>query len=61
MEHPKNNSVTTDKWIATGRRYVCFIDIMGFKDMVATKVHSEIYKMMENIVNKHRHPKFKNA
>jgi hypothetical protein len=36
-------------WPVTCERYVAFIDIMGFKDMVARSSHEEIYDMMKNI------------
>ncbi|ASS48751.1 MAG: hypothetical protein A3D31_06605 [Candidatus Fluviicola riflensis] len=35
-----------DKWPITTERFVAFIDIMGFKDMVMKMPHSAIYKMM---------------
>lgn len=38
-----------DKWPITTERFVAFIDIMGFKDMVAKMQHEEIYKMMKVI------------
>ncbi|MDQ7947260.1 MAG: hypothetical protein REI78_05880 [Pedobacter sp.] len=38
-----------DEWKVTTKRFVAFIDIMGFKDMVARKSHNEIYKMMIKI------------
>lgn len=50
MVNKQNKSTNSIKWIATKRRYVCFIDIMGFQDMIATKKHSEIYKMMKKVV-----------
>ncbi len=37
-------------WEVTCKRYVGFIDIMGFKDMVLKNTHQEIYKMMLKIV-----------
>src|SRR5688572_864192 len=42
---------TTEKveWPITTERYVAFIDIMGFKDMVARSTHDEIYQMMMTI------------
>ncbi|MBL0109720.1 MAG: hypothetical protein IPP42_02180 [Saprospiraceae bacterium] len=41
-----------DKWPITTRRYVGYIDIMGFKDMVARSTHEEIYEMMKRMDNK---------
>lgn len=40
-----------EEWNPTCERFVGFIDIMGFKDMVARKSHEEIYKMMLKIVD----------
>ena len=37
------------EWELTTNRYVCVIDIMGFKDMVARLSAEEIYKMMKSI------------
>jgi len=36
-------------WSVTCKRYVAFIDIMGFKDMVARMAHNDIYEMMKKI------------
>lgn len=36
-------------WEITTERFVAFIDIMGFKDMVARRPHKEIYEMMKKI------------
>ena len=44
MEQPINK-----KWEITTNRFVAFIDIMGFKDMIAKKTHKEIYSMLEEI------------
>jgi hypothetical protein len=38
-------------WTITTDRYVGFIDIMGFKDMVMRSSHDDIYRMMK-IINK---------
>jgi len=54
MENRDSENNVMEKWNPTARRYVCFIDIMGFKDMVATKKHSDIYAMMEKIVGYQR-------
>ena len=40
-----NNTI----WSPTCERYVGFIDIMGFKDMVLKLSHEEIYEMMKKI------------
>lgn len=41
--------VNQNKWNPTDYRYVGYIDIMGFKDMVARSSHDEIYQMMRKI------------
>jgi hypothetical protein len=38
-----------DDWLITTKRFVGFIDIMGFKDMVARNPHEFIYEMMKTI------------
>lgn len=38
-------------WKITTNRFVAFIDLMGFKDMLETKSHDEIYKSMKD--NRH--------
>jgi len=40
-------------WNVTDKRFVCFLDIMGFKDMVMRNSHETIYKMLEEF-SKHR-------
>lgn len=37
------------EWKETINRYVGYIDIMGFKDLVIRSTHNEIYKMMKKI------------
>ena len=39
------------KWKTTTNRYVVYIDIMGFKDLVARNRHQKIYTMMWSISN----------
>lgn len=46
--------ISKDEWAITANRYVGFIDIMGFKDMVARSSHEEIYIMMQEIENAKR-------
>lgn len=46
----KRTENTSKCWPESANRYVCFIDIMGFKDMVLKKKHSEVYNVMKNIV-----------
>jgi hypothetical protein len=46
---------TGNNWEITTDRYVVYIDIMGFKDMVARTPHIEIYELMKRIdeIKKH--------
>lgn len=37
------------KWRVSTNRYVGFIDIMGFKDLVVRKDHNELYEMMQKV------------
>jgi hypothetical protein len=46
MEQEKNSN---ENWEITRERYVAFIDIMGFKDMLFRKNSAEIYNMMKGI------------
>lgn len=49
----KNNSTTNKKsWKPTAERFVCFLDIMGFKDMVMRNSHEDIYKMLDDFSKK---------
>lgn len=41
--------VDVNNWQITTNRFVGFIDIMGFKDMVARSSHEDIYDMMKKI------------
>jgi len=41
-------SATRKPWNVTDKRFVCFLDIMGFKDMVMRNSHDKIYKMLED-------------
>jgi hypothetical protein len=45
MEEKKENK----EWEVTTNRFVAFFDIMGFKDLVFRKEHSEIVKLLESI------------
>lgn len=38
---------TKKSWNVTAKRFVCFFDIMGFKDMVMRDSHINIYKKMD--------------
>lgn len=38
-------------WKVTTNRYVGYIDIMGFKDLVSRNTHAFIYKLMQKIEN----------
>ncbi len=38
-----------ESWEISDYRYVCFIDIMGFKNLVERNPHDRIYKMMKKV------------
>lgn len=40
---------TENDWPVTTHRYVAYIDIMGFKDMITRLSHNEVYEMMKKI------------
>ena len=40
-------------WYPTDKRFICFLDIMGFKDMVMRNSHEEIYDLLTEL-SKHR-------
>ncbi len=42
-------TVIKKSWNVTDKRFVCFLDIMGFKDMVMRNFHENIYKMLEKL------------
>jgi hypothetical protein len=44
-----------NNWEITAKRYVVYIDIMGFKDMVAKMPHNDVYELMKRIdgIKKH--------
>jgi hypothetical protein len=46
---------TKNNWETTANRYVVYIDIMGFKDMVAKMSHNDVYELMKRIdgIKKH--------
>jgi len=44
-----NITANSDDWISTTNRFVGFIDIMGFKDLVARTPHQDIYQMMQKL------------
>ena len=43
------NQSENKKWLPTDDRFVVFIDIMGFKDLVARNTHDYIYNMLSDI------------
>lgn len=46
-----SKSLSEVKWEITTNRFVCYIEIMGFKDRVARTTHDEIYQLMLKIDN----------
>lgn len=51
MNDQKKDDSNETAWPITCSRYVAYIDIMGFKDMVARTSHNDIYNMMKKIEN----------
>jgi hypothetical protein len=51
----KETSNTDSIWEISTNRYVAFIDIMGFKDMVARTPHIDIYDLMKRIESKKKY------
>lgn len=49
MENQKHISKKENNWQITANRFVVYIDIMGFKDMVTKTPHQKIYQMMKKI------------
>jgi len=49
MTGTKINTSKDGEWAITAKRFVGYLDIMGFKDMVAKSTHDEIYDMMKRI------------
>jgi len=41
--------MTSKRWKVNDRRFVCFLDIMGFKDYIARTKHEDVYKTMKNL------------
>jgi len=39
----------TDNWETSTKRFVAFLDIMGFKDLISRKTHSEIYDLLNDL------------
>lgn len=49
MPQSKAKTRTVKSWPITGKRFVGFIDIMGFKDLVARSNHNEVYKKLKKV------------
>ena len=47
--------MTENKWKTTNNRFVSFLDIMGFKDLVSRNSHEYVYKMMAKLSDARRH------
>lgn len=41
--------VKTKPWSTTNHRFVCFLDIIGFKNMVMRNPHNEIYTLLSEL------------
>jgi hypothetical protein len=44
--------VENSRWKVTDNRFVVFLDILGFKDLVMRSSHAEIYKLLNYITDK---------
>lgn len=40
---------TNKNWVTTAKRFVVFLDIMGFKDLVYRNPHKTVYEKLEFI------------
>jgi len=49
MKKVKKNIDKTKSWEVSADRYVGFIDIMGFKDMLTRRTHEEVHELMRNV------------
>jgi hypothetical protein len=49
MAKQKKYSSTQGGWPITIERFVVYVDIMGFKDMVARSTHNQVYQLMKKI------------
>lgn len=52
MAKSSSQSSTSEEkkqWIPTEKRFVCFLDIMGFKDMVMRNSHETIYEQLSEL------------
>ena len=47
-ETPTKKNIESE-WPIKGERYVAYLDILGFKDLVARKTHDEIYNKLKEI------------
>ncbi|MBL7067074.1 MAG: hypothetical protein ISS29_04370 [Candidatus Marinimicrobia bacterium] len=45
----KSSKSTSQNWIPTDKRFVVFLDILGFKDLVMRSTHEDIYKLLTGI------------
>lgn len=43
------DKISKTNWKTTDNRFVCFLDILGFKDLVMRKSHDEIYNSLNEI------------
>lgn len=43
------SNIKCESWLPTCNRFVAFLDIMGFKDMVARKNHEEVLELLEKL------------
>lgn len=51
MTTEDNSKKKKTSWKLTDNRFVAFLDILGFKDLVMRSSHDDIYKLLNNISN----------
>lgn len=49
MTENQKKDITPSKWKTTDKRFVAFLDLLGFKDKVMRKTHDEIYAELTKI------------
>lgn len=49
MDKTSNTKTLDTVWGITCKRFVAFIDIMGFKDLIARNTHEDIYSLMKKM------------
>lgn len=45
----KEIDISKPNWSITAKRYVCFLDVMGFKDLVSRRSHRQVFSLMKKL------------